>query len=67
VTRFPYSVVFIITKDGRHCDIYCHQVEPTEHFTLELIDNALVLPDEVVIQQHANQQFMRLPSEYAEF
>jgi hypothetical protein len=32
--------------------------------TLELIDNALVLPDEVVIQRQANRQLMRLPDEY---
>ncbi|MFD0897975.1 DUF960 family protein [Loigolactobacillus binensis] len=62
-TRFPYSVVFVIVKQGQHCDVYCNQFKPAEHLTLELIDNALVLPDEIIIQQQADRQLMRLADE----
>ncbi|MFD1318833.1 hypothetical protein [Loigolactobacillus zhaoyuanensis] len=44
--------------------MYCYQFKPAEHLALELIDHALILPDEIIIQQQDDLQLMHLPSEY---
>ncbi|ANK60849.1 MULTISPECIES: DUF960 family protein [Loigolactobacillus] len=54
-----------IQKDGRHCEIYFTQKAPylDDHFSIELIDAATILPNLVLIEQERYYQRMLLPEE----